>query len=163
MRLVLDTNVVTSGLPWNGAPAQLIEAAQADDIELFCSRILLAELTRILLRAKFAKAIAASGSTLEELVPGYAELVSLVTPTEIPPTIQRDPTTIMSCHAPLLRTRSGSSQAIMTCSISKRFEGYRSSRRRKPCSSLPGRNPLRITHQFIRNHLGLLEHGFGGQ
>ncbi len=99
MRLVLDTNVVTSGLLWNGAPAQLIEAARADDIELFSSRILLAELTRILRRAKFAKAIAASGLTLEELVLGYAELVSLVTPAEIPPTIQRDPDDdhVLSC------------------------------------------------------------------
>ena len=78
MRLVFDTNVVTSGLLWNGAPAQLIEAARADDIELFSSRILLAELTRILRRAKFSKAIAASGLALEELVLGYAELVLLV-------------------------------------------------------------------------------------
>jgi len=35
MRLVLDTNVVVSGLLWNGSPAQLIEAAQADEAELF--------------------------------------------------------------------------------------------------------------------------------
>lgn len=91
MRLVLDTNVVASGLLWNGAPAQLLDAAQADEVELFSSRVLLAELTRILRRAKFAKALAASGLSLEELVLGYAELVTLVTPANIPPTILRDP------------------------------------------------------------------------
>ena len=99
MRLVLDTNVVTSGLLWNGAPAQLIDAARVDDIELFSSRILLAELTRILRRAKFSKAIAASELSLDELVLGYAELVTLVTPAEIPLTILRDPDDdhVLSC------------------------------------------------------------------
>jgi putative PIN family toxin of toxin-antitoxin system len=91
MRLVLDTNVVASGLLWNGAPAQLIDAARADEVELFSSRVLLAELTRILRRAKFAKAITASGVSLDELVLGYAELVTLVVPIEIPPTVLRDP------------------------------------------------------------------------
>lgn len=60
MRLVLDTNVVASGLLWDGTPAKLIDAAQAHEIELFTSRILLAELTRILRRAKFTQPIAAS-------------------------------------------------------------------------------------------------------
>lgn len=55
MRLVLDTNVVASGLLWNGTPAQLIDAVQAGEIEVFTSRVLLAELTRILRRAKFAE------------------------------------------------------------------------------------------------------------
>ena len=39
MRLVLDTNIVASGLLWNGTPAQLIDAARADEIELFTSRV----------------------------------------------------------------------------------------------------------------------------
>ena len=57
MRLVLDTNVVASGLLWDGRPARLIDAAQANEVELFTSRVLLAELTRILRRAKFTKAM----------------------------------------------------------------------------------------------------------
>lgn len=91
MRLVLDTNVVVSGLLWDGRPAQLIDAAQTGELELFTSRVLLAELTRILRRAKFARAIAASGTSLEDLVLGYAELATLVTPTPIPPTVLVDP------------------------------------------------------------------------
>ncbi|MDO8413910.1 MAG: putative toxin-antitoxin system toxin component, PIN family [Gallionellaceae bacterium] len=58
MRLVLDTNIVASGLLWNGPPARLIDAAQADEVELCTSRILLVELARILQRAKFSKVIA---------------------------------------------------------------------------------------------------------
>jgi len=91
MRLVLDTNIVVSGLLWNGAPAQLIDLARIDEIELFSSRVLLAELTRILRRAKFGRAITASGMTLDELVLGYSELAALVMPADIPPTILRDP------------------------------------------------------------------------
>lgn len=91
MRLVLDTNIVASGLLWNGTPAQLIDAARTGEIEIFTSHVLLAELTRILQRAKFAKAIDVSGLPLNELVLGYAELATLVTPTLIPATVPNDP------------------------------------------------------------------------
>lgn len=91
MRLVLDTNIVASGLLWNGTPAQLIDAARTAEIEIFTSRALVAELARILQRAKFAKAISASGLPLDELVLGYAELATLVTPVPIPTTVPNDP------------------------------------------------------------------------
>ncbi len=91
MRLVLDTNVVISGLLWNGPPAQLIETAQADAVELCTSRVLLTELTRILHRTKFDQAIIASGMSLDELLTGYIELATLVIPEPIPPTVLNDP------------------------------------------------------------------------
>lgn len=91
MRLVLDTNVVASGLLWNGTPARLVDAAQTGEVELFTSRVLLAELTRILRRAKFALAIANSGASLEDLVLGYAALATLATPAPIPATVLNDP------------------------------------------------------------------------
>lgn len=91
MRLVLDTNVVVSGLLWHGAPAELLDTAKRDETELCTSRILLAELTRILQRPRFAQAIVASGLGLDELVLGYAELATLVQPEPIPPTVLDDP------------------------------------------------------------------------
>ena len=91
MRLVLDTNIVVSGLLWNGVPAQLVDAARADEIEIFTSRILLAELTRILCRTKFDKVIAAGGLPLDELVLSYAGLATLVAPDPIPATVLNDP------------------------------------------------------------------------
>ncbi len=91
MRLVLDTNIVASGLLWDGTPARLIDTAQAGAIEIYTSRILLAELARILKRAKFAQAIMTGGVGIEELVLGYAELATLVDPLPIPPTILADP------------------------------------------------------------------------
>ena len=91
MRLVLDTNVVVSGLLWDGKPAQLIDVAQADEVELFTSLALVAELTRILRRTKFVKAIASKGVSLDDLVLGYAELAKVVTPAPIPRTVLEDP------------------------------------------------------------------------
>ena len=91
MRLVLDTNIVASGLLWDGTPARIIDAAYEGAIEIYTSRILLAELNSILKREKFSKAIAASGLGIEGLVLGYAELALLVEPLPIPPTIIADP------------------------------------------------------------------------
>lgn len=91
MRLVLDTNVVASGLLWSGTPTQLLDAAQSGELELFTSTRLLAELAGILTRAKFAKALAATSLPREELVLGYAELATVVVPAAIPPTIAADP------------------------------------------------------------------------
>jgi putative PIN family toxin of toxin-antitoxin system len=91
MRLVLDTNIVASGLLWNGTPARIIDSAQVGAIEIYTSRILLAELTRILKRAKFDKVVAASGLGIEGLVLGYAELALIVEPLPITPTIIADP------------------------------------------------------------------------
>ncbi len=91
MRLVLDTNVVVSGLLWNGAPARLLDAAQIGELELFTSARLLAELAGILSRAKFAKALAAASLPRKELVLGYAELTTVIAPSAIPPTIAADP------------------------------------------------------------------------
>ena len=76
---------------WDGTPARLIDAAQAGAIEIYTSRRLLAELNRILKRAKFALAIASSDVGIEGLVLGYAELALLVEPLPIPPTVLADP------------------------------------------------------------------------
>lgn len=91
MRLVLDTNVVASGLLWGGAPSALLDAAQTGELELFTSSRLLAELAGILARAKFAKALAATGLSVEELVLGYADLATVVVSAAIPPAIAADP------------------------------------------------------------------------
>lgn len=108
MRLVLDTNVVASGLLWGGVPAQLLDAAQVGEIELFTSCPLLAELSNILMRSKFAKAIAATGLPGDELVLGYAELATVVVPAQIALTVVADPSDdqVLACaiaaHADLI-------------------------------------------------------------
>jgi hypothetical protein len=91
MRLVLDTNVVASGVLWGGVPRQLMEAGREKRVSLFTSAPLLAELTDILARTKFAKKLTASGLTIEQIVDRYADLAALVRPAIIVPAVLDDP------------------------------------------------------------------------
>jgi hypothetical protein len=84
VRVVLDTNVVASAILWGGTPRVLLQAAREKRIELFTSTPMLAELTDILGRRKFARKIGASKLTIDQLVEGYAQLASVVRPTATP-------------------------------------------------------------------------------
>ena len=84
MRLVLDTNVVVSGLLWEGAPRRLVWSGCRDEVRLFTSAQLLDELTEVLSRRKFEKKIAASLLSVDQLVDLYAELAALIRPNPIP-------------------------------------------------------------------------------
>ena len=83
-RLVLDTNVVASAILWGGTPRLLLQAAREKRVDLFTSTAMLAELTDILGRRKFARKIAASPLTIDQLVDGYAQLASVVRPVAMP-------------------------------------------------------------------------------
>jgi putative PIN family toxin of toxin-antitoxin system len=80
MKLVLDTNVVISGLLWSGNPRQILDAARVGRVELFTSRPLLEELTTVLERRKFEGKITASGLPVDAIVDRYAVLARLVRP-----------------------------------------------------------------------------------
>ena len=84
MRLVLDTNVVVSGLLWDGNPRRLLQLGRGERVRLFTSTPLLAELTEVLLRPKFEPKIGASLFSVDQLVDLYAELAALVRPTPVP-------------------------------------------------------------------------------
>lgn len=84
MRVVLDTNVVASAILWGGTPRLLLQAARDKRVDLFTSTPMLAELTDILGRRKFAKKIAASLLTIDRLVEDYAQLASVVRPAATP-------------------------------------------------------------------------------
>ncbi|OWQ46525.1 putative toxin-antitoxin system toxin component, PIN family [Roseateles noduli] len=93
VRLVLDTNVVASGLMWEGATARLINLAGNGSlhVQLVCSTALLAELQDVVGRRKFSRRLQLKSISPEELVADYARRVSLVAPTDIPPTVHEDP------------------------------------------------------------------------
>lgn len=91
MRLVLDTNTALSGLLWGGPPAQLIDAAIEEHIQLCSTDALLEELRGVLQRRKFAKQLLARNVTPDALWSGYAALVTRVAALPIPPTVLRDP------------------------------------------------------------------------
>jgi putative PIN family toxin of toxin-antitoxin system len=68
-----------------------VDAARAGEIVLCTSKPLLAELARVLARQKFARYVAASTSTVDELVLGYAELAASFEPADIASKISTDP------------------------------------------------------------------------
>ena len=77
MRLVLDTNVVISGLLWNGSPRRLLDAAIVDAIEIYTSTALVAELRAALGYAKFAKRLTEHRMTVDLAVEHF---IALATP-----------------------------------------------------------------------------------
>ena len=88
MRLVLDTNTVVSALLWRGAPhALLFDAVPRHGAALVASPWLLAELLDVLTRGKFAAALGAAGTSVEQLMQRYRSLVSVIHPEPIPPTV----------------------------------------------------------------------------
>ncbi len=91
MRVVLDTNVVASALLWGGTPERLIEAAGAGSLELFTSEALIAELTGILGRAKFAAKLTQKNLSAAEIVTRYREIAETVDAKPIEEMTLRDP------------------------------------------------------------------------
>jgi len=91
VRLVLDTNTALSGLLWGGPPAQLIDAACRQTIELVSSTALLAELQGVLSRPKFTERLAKRGLAAADVFDGYAALVVHISPLTVPRVVLRDP------------------------------------------------------------------------
>jgi putative PIN family toxin of toxin-antitoxin system len=91
VRIVVDTNIVISGLLWSGPPQQLINLARAREIDLYSSVPLIAELAEVISREDFAGRVRAAGLSAAELVEDYARLARLVIPAEIRPTVLDDP------------------------------------------------------------------------
>jgi putative PIN family toxin of toxin-antitoxin system len=91
MRAVADTNVVISGLLWNGPSRRVLDRARLGEVELFTSAGLLAELEDVLCRRKFFRRLQLSGSSAYELMLEYANLAQVVRPTIIEPLVMADP------------------------------------------------------------------------
>lgn len=93
MRVVLDTNVVVSGLIWGGKPYQLLQAATDGDITLYTSPVLLDELREVLAREHLASRLAkkASPSFVEQAIGFYGELAVVVVSPLATPKASRDP------------------------------------------------------------------------
>jgi putative PIN family toxin of toxin-antitoxin system len=84
MRLILDTNVVVSGLLWNGSPRLLLDACTTSPGLAFTSVELLRELCETLSKPKFSDKLAASGHSVSDLVKLYADSIGVVRPVTVP-------------------------------------------------------------------------------
>ncbi len=91
VRLVLDTNIVVSGLIWKGIPGRLIDMAQSGVIEVITSSALLDEFKRVVARKKFDAVLTGRDLTQADMLASYLALCDLAEPASVPPTVLRDP------------------------------------------------------------------------
>lgn len=75
---VFDTNILISGLLWDGNEAFLIEKAEGKEIKLFTSHPILKELEEVLKREKFSKKLKGGRNTVEKAVAKIALMATLV-------------------------------------------------------------------------------------
>ena len=91
MRIVIDTNLLVSGIISAGLPRQLVDAAKAGEFELCTSEVLLAELLDVIARGKFAARLAQVGLTPLAIVEDLRALAVVVSPTTVARVVLTDP------------------------------------------------------------------------
>ena len=91
MRAVVDTNVIVSAFLWGGTPRHLLDAVQAQHLELFTSRALITELEDVLMREKFAVRLSRTRFSPAYLLARYTQLATLIAPAEVVVPDLRDP------------------------------------------------------------------------
>jgi len=106
MRAVADTNVVVSGLLWQGPSRHILDRARLGTIELYTSPLLLLELEEVLHRGKFARRLTLVQSDPHELILSYSALAHVVLPQAILPVIKQDP----------------DDDAVLACAVAARAE-----------------------------------------
>jgi putative PIN family toxin of toxin-antitoxin system len=99
VRVVLDTNVVVSGLLWKASPRQVLEAARDKRITLYTTSVLLDELADVLSRPHLVSVIAANHASPPFLMRRYAMLTQLVSPAQTARVVaaDRDDDAVIAC------------------------------------------------------------------
>jgi putative PIN family toxin of toxin-antitoxin system len=91
VRVVVDTNVLISGLLWRGPPHQLIEQAKLDVFTIVTSPLLLTELDQVIRRQKFRSVLARSRIDPRRLLRHVAALAEIVEAPLLRRPVSRDP------------------------------------------------------------------------
>jgi uncharacterized protein len=91
MRIVIDTNLLVSGVISSGAPRQLLELAKAGEFEICTSEILLTELQTVLSRGKFVARLTQAGISPSAMVEDLRAISIVVAPKSVVPIVLTDP------------------------------------------------------------------------
>jgi uncharacterized protein len=91
VRAVIDTNVLIAGLLWRGPLHALLEHVRDGSANLISSPALLAELTDVLGRAKFAAILTRASTSRDESVAKVQRLAEVIDPPPLPKPVCRDP------------------------------------------------------------------------
>lgn len=91
MRLVLDSNLLVSGVIAGGLPRRLLQGALSGEFEFCTSEVLLTELLDVLQRPKFASRLSQAGLTAQGVVDDLRRIAVIVTPEKTPRVVPTDP------------------------------------------------------------------------
>jgi putative PIN family toxin of toxin-antitoxin system len=91
VRVVIDTNVLVSGLFWRGPPYALIEQGRAGSITIVSSTTILNELSVVVRRRKFRTILTRSRTDPEQMMRALRRLVEIVDPPPLAAPASRDP------------------------------------------------------------------------
>ena len=133
VRIVIDTNVLLSGLFWHGTPHALLNHVRNGTAELAMSHALLDELADVISRRKFASILALTTRTPEQILVEMQALTEIVVapPLQLP---QCPIPMMMPCsHVHWQRMLLLSFRAMKTGSHIKNFSTFRYSRQRRQC------------------------------
>lgn len=78
IKVIPDTNIIISGLLWHGDPRQILNLAEAKEIELYGSEETYKEFCDVIKRPKFQKILASNIYTPEKLILDYQGLINMV-------------------------------------------------------------------------------------
>ncbi len=90
MRIVLDTNVLISGLLWRGASHTLVELVRDGVLILITSPALLGELAEVIARPRFRPALERSAVDPEQILVEFQRLAELIDPPPLTAPVSRD-------------------------------------------------------------------------
>lgn len=99
MKVVLDTNVIVSGLLWQGLPNELLKLVKQGKLQFCITLSLLKELSKVLNNPKFSPRIVRLNTSVEELITGLLELLTMFPDEKIAPVVKDDPDddNVLSC------------------------------------------------------------------
>jgi len=96
VRVVIDTNVLVSGLFWKGPASEILDAFLAGRFELYASEELIAELREVLSRPKFQTHALQRGLDVPEVVERLKATARIIPVDSLPPQpALRDPDDII--------------------------------------------------------------------
>ncbi|MEO7674888.1 MAG: putative toxin-antitoxin system toxin component, PIN family [Pyrinomonadaceae bacterium] len=90
MRIVADTNIVVSGILWNGNERRLMDAARDGIIEIVSSPTLLGEFENVLSRPKFTSRLKLKNVELNFIVEAYSLLADIIITKPLDTEVSRD-------------------------------------------------------------------------
>jgi uncharacterized protein len=92
MRVVLDTNVLVSGLLWGGPPNQLLRWARDGILQAICCPEVIQEVSHVLAYPRLSRRLEALGCTGEQALAYLLNLMRHVpSPKHIPAVLAEDP------------------------------------------------------------------------